>query len=96
MNGQEVISLKEYIDSSVNGLKAYFTQHFELNDTALKLANDGLFLELKEIRNDCVDISKRVKALEESKAFSAGKTKMVMALFAAIPTVLALIALFRG
>jgi len=36
----------------------------------------------------------RLCPLEEAKAFSAGKMWMVMAIFAGIPTVLALIALF--
>lgn len=96
MTDRDIITLKEYIDTSINGLKDYFKQHFELDDKALKLANDDLSLRLKSINDGCEDIIKRVKTLEESKAFSAGKTKMAMALFAGIPTILALIALFRG
>ena len=38
----------------------------------------------------------RIKPLETAHAFSAGKMWMVMAIFAAVPTVLALIALFKG
>lgn len=39
-------------------------------------------------------MDQRITPLEASKAFSAGKMWMVMAIFAAIPTILALIALF--
>jgi len=38
----------------------------------------------------------RLCPLEESRAFSSGKMWMVMAIFAAVPTILALIALFGG
>lgn len=39
-------------------------------------------------------LNNRLCPLEESRAFSAGRMWMVMAIFAAIPTVLAIIALF--
>ena len=42
------------------------------------------------------NVDKRLKALEMAKAFSAGKAYAVVALFAAIPTIIALIALFTG
>jgi regulator of replication initiation timing len=40
------------------------------------------------------EFNSRIQPLEEAKAFSAGKMWMVMAIFAGIPTILALIALF--
>ena len=40
------------------------------------------------------NIEKRLKPLEESRAFSAGKLWMVMAAFATIPTILAVIAIY--
>ncbi len=41
-------------------------------------------------------LDNRIKSLETTQAFSAGKLWVVMAIFAGIPTILALIALFRG
>lgn len=117
------VSLKEYIDikigtvqGSITDFRGYVEQHFELNDRALKLANEAMLtrlesmnefrVQIKEERgslatkeNLCVledKLDKRITPLETSKAFSAGKMWMVMAIFAAIPTILALIALFKG
>ena len=102
MNGEERISLEKYIDMRISGidrnicdLRSYIEQHFKLNDTALKLANQSLTLQFKTINEDCESMNKRVTRLETAKAFSAGKMWMVMAIFAAVPTILALIALFR-
>ena len=115
------VSLRDYIDArigavqgSVDDLKDYFIQHFDLNDKAVKLANESMLTRLEsmnefraQIREERVNLATkddvvstydklnaRVCPLEESRAFSSGKMWMVMAIFAAIPTALALIALF--
>jgi len=97
------VSLKEYIDvrtisieKNIADLRLYIQQHFELNDKALKLAEKSLDSRFQEIDRNCNNIDGRVKDLETTRAFSAGKMWMVMAIFAGIPTVLALIALFAG
>jgi len=97
------VSLKEYIDvrtisieKNISDLRLYIQQHFELNDKALKLAEKSLDSRFQEIDRNCNNINGRVKDLETTRAFSAGKMWMVMAIFAGIPTVLALIALFVG
>jgi hypothetical protein len=41
------------------------------------------------------EFDSRITSLETAKAFSAGKMWVVMAIFAGIPTILALIALFK-
>ena len=116
------ITLRDYIDtrissieSSILGLKEYIIQHFELNDKAVKLANESMLTRLEsmnefraQIREERVNLATkddvvttydklnaRLCPLEQAKAFSSGKMWMVMVIFAAIPTVLALIALFR-
>ncbi len=115
------IPLKEYIDVQIGGLKDQITglhalmqQHFDLNDRAVKLANESMLLRLEDMNKFREQIKEergmlatrenvtaiydklngRLSPLEEAKAFSAGKMWMVMAIFAGIPTVLALIALF--
>ncbi len=42
------------------------------------------------------DLEKRVDTLEKTNSFSAGRLWMIMAFFAGIPTIISLIALFRG
>lgn len=102
-NMPDDVSLQDYIDQktssiekNISDLHSYIQQHFELNDKALRLATETLSSRLKGIDEDCDDLDGRVKSLETTKAFSAGKMWMVMAIFAVIPTILALIALFRG
>lgn len=97
------VSLKEYIDTrttsiekNITDLRLYIQQNFDLNDRALKIAADDLNLRLKTMSDEHNSLNGRVKCLETTKAFSAGKMWMVMAIFAAVPTVLALIALFVG
>lgn len=97
------VSLQDYIDQrtnaiqdSIKDLRTYITDHFGMNDKALELAREEMSLKINKIENDCNGIHERVVCLETTKAFSAGKMWMVMAIFAAIPTILALIALFKG
>lgn len=97
------VSLQDYIDQktgsiekSITDLRSYLKDHFDMNDRALKLAREEMDLKIKKIEADCKDVNNRVVCLETSKAFSAGKMWMVMAIFAGIPTILALIALFTG
>jgi len=117
------VSLKEYVDNqigslkgSIDGLHALMQQHFDLNDKALKLANEAMLVRLEgmnefraQIKEERANLAtkehlkavedrlcSRIVPLETAKAFSAGKMWMVMAIFAGIPTVLALIALFTG
>ena len=95
------VSLQDYIDQKtgsiekgITDLRTYLKDHFDMNDRALKLAREEMDLKIKKIESDCKDVNNRVVCLETSKAFSAGKMWMVMAIFAGIPTILALIALF--
>jgi len=97
------VSLKDYIDQrtnsidqSIKDLRGYLKDHFDMNDRALKLAREEMDLKIKKIESDCKNVNDRVVCLETSKAFSAGKMWMVMAIFAGIPTILAIIALFTG
>ena len=63
-------------------------------DTRLKLLErSSENLVTKEYLNTVTE--KRIKTLETANAFSAGKLWMVMAAFAVIPTIIALVALFK-
>lgn len=133
------VSLRDYmesrfksVDDKLNSQSKYIEQHFELNELAIKKADESMLTRLegmnefraqiKEERGsyasrEAVDsiklacsefvtkdsatttnnaVDKRLKALETASAFSSGKLWMVMAIFGGIPTILALIALFRG
>ena len=115
------ITLRDYIDirissveNSIESLQEYIQQHFELNEKAVKLANESMLTRLETMnefraqileeranlatKDDLCNVYDKIDArlcpLEESKAFSSGKMWVVMAIFAAVPTVLALIAIF--
>lgn len=98
----EEISIRDYIDiriknveDKLDGQMQFFTQHFELN--ALALIKSDKEAGLRKVARDAAfkNIEERMVSLEMTRTFSAGKLWMVMVLFAAVPTVLALIALFR-
>ena len=123
MNEQErKISTKDYIDlrirsveDKIDHLAKFNEQHFELNELAIKKAEESMLLRLEgmnefreqinkeresyatkqELTLKLEPINKSIKRIDEANAFSAGKMWMVMAIFAAIPTILALIALWR-
>jgi len=115
------ISLRDYIDSRLKSEREHLdsilklvTQHFDLNEKALKKAEEAMLIRLSQMnefreqinkeRSDYLTkesfssiedgIDKRIKALENANSFSAGRMWAVMAGFALIPTILALIALF--
>ena len=117
------VSLKEYIDvqitgvhTSIDNLKSLMAKQFELNERAVKLAQDALTIRLehmnefraqileeranlatKENVETCYEkLHQRIVPLETSKAVTVGQIKVMMFIFATIPTVLALIALFAG
>ncbi len=89
----EEVSLRDYLDTRIKSLEIqlenlsrFETQHFQLNELAFKKTEDSFKL--------CLDVMEvRVKKLEMASAFSSGKMWMVMAFFASIPTILAVIAL---
>jgi hypothetical protein len=130
------------VDDKLNAQSKYIEQHFELNELAIKKAEESMLQRLEgmnefraqikdergsyatkemveSIKLECTEfaskesvtnsataikesiaasstaLDKRLKVLENANSFSAGKLWMFMALFAAIPTILALIALFR-
>jgi hypothetical protein len=118
----EEVSLRDYMELCMKGLDdkidaqtRLMTQHFQLNEQAIKKAEDSMTLRLesmnqfraqlteersslatKEWSQDNMKIlSGRLDKLENISSFSAGKMWMVMAIFAAIPTILAVIALFN-
>jgi hypothetical protein len=120
---EDSINIKQYVDNcmahtdeKIAGLRDLMLQHFQLNDRAVKLAEEALTIRLqsmnefreqiKEERSSMATkehlcaledkLNLRIKPLETAHAFSAGKMWMVMAIFAAVPTVLALVALFSG
>ena len=67
-----------------------------MNEFRAQIREERVNLATKEDIINCHDrLNARICPLEEAKAFSSGKMWMVMVLFAAVPTVLALIALFR-
>jgi hypothetical protein len=77
---------KEMVESIKLECTDYATKELVTNSTAA----------VKEsLASTSTALDKRIKALENANSFSAGKLWMFMALFAAIPTILALIALFR-
>jgi hypothetical protein len=96
------VSLQDYIDQrtnsidqSIKDLRIYLQDHFNMNDRALKLAREEMDLKIKKLETDYKGVNDRVVCLETSKAFSAGKMWMVMAGFAAIPTIIGIIAFIR-
>ncbi len=119
---EEGVSLRDYLETCLKSIEdkivaqtRYIEQHFELNEVAIKKAEEAMLTRLdsmngfrsqinsersnyvtketQEVRSAIVDT--RLKKLEMTGAFSAGKLWMFMALFAAVPTILALIALFK-
>ena len=85
MNGQEVITIKEYIDTclgsidkSIGELRNSIERQLLQNDKAIELLDE------------------RLREVENTKAVSSGQMKLMVGIFTTIPTILALIALFRG
>jgi hypothetical protein len=105
MTPEDGVTLKEYFNSRCNGLEVgirtveehlgeridalsdYVCEHFQFEEENRKEREE-------EAKNTLTLIDTRIKELELAKSFSAGKTWMIMAILATIPTVLALIALF--
>jgi uncharacterized coiled-coil protein SlyX len=115
------VPLREYIESRINSLEdkiisqsKYIEQHFELNERAIKKAEEAMLVRLETMNEFRAQINKertdyvtkealavcekntdaRLKKLEMAGSFSAGRMWVVMAAFAAIPTILAIISLF--
>ncbi len=123
------ISLRDYMEVRFKDLEhqldaqsKFNEQHFALNESAIKKAEDSMTLRLEgmnefrakiaEERKKYVDrdnldvivrerdekfkgVYSRIDKLETTNAFSAGKMWMVMALFAAIPTILSIIVFIK-
>ena len=115
------VSLRDYIDlrlknerEHIDSILKMITQHFDLNEKALKKAEDSVLIRLEHmndfraqinkeraeyvVKDKCEiienNMDKRLKALEQAHAFSAGKMWMIMFIFALIPTIISLVALF--
>ncbi len=97
------VTLRDYIDLRINGVEdklnsqmQFFIQHFEL--TALALEKSEKDAAIRKESRDLIlkTMEVRMQNLETTNSFSAGKMWMVMAGFAAIPTILALVAFFRS
>lgn len=91
----EEIGWKEYLDTrfqsigeKIDSQSQLFDQHFKLNELAISKSQENLTLR-------CENFEIRLKSLERANAFSSGRMWMVMAIFAAIPTIIALVALIR-
>ncbi len=101
---EQNVSLRDYIDSCMKaeelrltGFLNLVTQHFELNARAIEKAEEAMratYITKEDLVMIMESQDKRIKDLELTRAFSAGKLWMAMAGFAAVPTILALIALF--
>ncbi len=117
------ISTRDYIDlriknveDKIDSLEKYQTQHFELNELAIKKAEEAMLTRLESmnefrsqinaerseyVTKEALEMSvkernARLESLEKSNAFAAGKWWMIVIIVTAVPTILALIALFRG
>ncbi len=116
------VSLRDYVDlriknveDKLDGQSKYMAQHFQLNELAIKKAEESMLTRLEGMNQfreqlnleratyvtkealiaSMAERNSRLKTLETANAFSAGKLWMIMAIFAAIPTILAVIALFK-
>ncbi len=96
------ISISKYIDTRIksvedklDGQMQFFSQHFVL--TALALEKAEKETEARKVRRDAdfKDMEGRISNLEMTRSFSEGKMWMVMALFATVPTILAILALIK-
>ncbi len=75
------VSLRDYLESRLRNIEEKIDDQTEL---------------VRQHLGNVEKLESRIRKLEMSSAFSSGKLWMVMAIFAVIPTILALIALFRG
>lgn len=49
MTDSDVVSIKVYIDTCVSSLREAMQQHFDLNDKALRLANEAMLVRLESM-----------------------------------------------
>lgn len=123
MTPGDEVTLREFMQSQIAGLKEYIVKQHESDEKALQLANRDILHRLEEqnefrkqldteraeyvkremLRKELEAIdtkietqAKTIKSLETVKAFTEGKMWMVMAGFAAIPTIIAIMAFFKG
>lgn len=116
------VSLRDYmeakfrnVEDKLDSQKEFNKLHFDLNEKAIKKAEDSMTTRLEsmnEFRNQIKEergnyatkehistlektIDNRIKPLETANAFTAGKLWVVMTIFAAIPTIIAIIAFIR-
>jgi len=80
---------EKHLGERIEALSDYVCDHFEIEEETREVWEKRATETLKLIDT-------RVKELELAKSFSAGKMWMMMAILASIPTILAIIALFRG
>ena len=110
-NKLQDISLRDYIDIRIKSVEdkldaqsRFSAQYFALNEVALKKAEEAMLVRLEGLnyvtREQLSKIDKcfedRIRRIEMSGSFSSGKLWMVMAAFAAIPTIIALLAFVRS
>lgn len=84
------LAIKKAEDSMLARLATMNGFQVQLREERVNFATKEELMNLDKSNNA------RVKKLEEANVFSAGKMWMVMAIFAAIPIVIALFALLRG
>lgn len=90
------LAIRKAEESMTNRLEGMNEFRLQLKDERTNLitkdvcekVRDGQVVESERLET-------RLKVLERANAFSSGRLWMVMAFFAAIPTILALVALFR-
>ena len=86
----------EVIVGKIDALTISNEGHFKANELGIS-RNEITISKTAEITALKLEsINNRLNSLEMARSFSSGKMWMVMALFAGIPTVLAVIALFMG
>ena len=93
------VSIRDYLDiriksleDKIDSLSAFNAQHFQLSELAIKKAEESMTIRLNSMNK----YNDRIQKLEMSGSFSAGKMWMVMATFAAVPTIIALVAFIRS
>lgn len=112
----EEVTLRDYVDlrvknveGKIDALRDYMAQHFELNELAIKKAEEAMLVRLERMNQfreqvtteracfaNKESVESRLDIIERRDAFAAGKLWMIALILTVIPTILALIALFRS
>lgn len=83
-------------DRDVVSLREYFEEHFKRIDDVSKVANEATLFRLENMGKEMIGLDNRLQEVEKTKAVSAGQIKLMVGILTSIPSILALIALFRG